>query len=255
MDLGLAGRAAIVTGSSRGVGLGVAHALAAEGCRVMLTGRDAGALARARDGFPDAAVTTFAGDLSRAETLAAAAAEVVDRWGAIDILVANIGSGTGRSGWALDEHEWEASFELNLHASRRAADAILPHMTRAGRGSVVFISSIVSLEAVNAPLPYSAAKTALNAYAINLARAVARGGIRVNVVAPGNVLFEGGSWSRKLNERPEQVRAYIDAEVPLGRFGSPEDIGNLVAFLASDRASFVTGACFVADGGQTRGYR
>jgi 3-oxoacyl-[acyl-carrier protein] reductase len=254
MDLGLAGRVAIVTGSSRGIGLGAAHALAAEGCRVMLTGRRAGALASARNGFPDEAVVTFAGDLTRAETLAAAAAQAVERWGVVDILVANIGSGTARAGWALEEQDWEASFELNLHASRRAAEAVLPHMTRAGRGSVVFIASIVGVESVNAPLPYGAAKSALVAYAKNLARMVARSGIRVNVVAPGNILFDGGTWARKLEERPEPVRAYIDAEVPLGRFGTPQEIGNVVAFLASDRASFVTGSCLVADGGQTRGY-
>jgi 3-oxoacyl-[acyl-carrier protein] reductase len=254
MDLGLAGRTAIVTGSSRGIGLGVAHVLAAEGCRVLLTGRDAAALAHARDRFPDAAVATFAGDLTRPETLASAAAQMIERWGAIDILIANIGSGTGRPGWALDEQDWEASFDVNVHASRRAAEAVLPHMARAGRGSLVFIASIVGVERVNAPLPYSAAKTALIAYAKNLARTVAPGGIRVNVVAPGNVVFEVGTWARKLEERPEQVRAYIEAEVPLGRFGSPEEIGNVTAFLASDRASFVTGACFVADGGQTRGY-
>jgi 3-oxoacyl-[acyl-carrier protein] reductase len=255
MDLGLAGRVALVTGSSRGIGLGAAHALASEGCRVMLTGRTAGALASARDGFPDESVATFTGDLTRAETLHAAAAQAVERWGVVDILVANIGSGTARAGWALAEEDWEASFELNVHASRRAAEAVLPHMTRAGRGSVVFIASIVGVESVNGPLPYSAAKTALVAYAKNLARTVASRGVRVNVVAPGNILFDGGTWARKLEEQPEPVRAYINAEVPLGRFGTPQEIGNVVAFLASDRASFVTGACFVADGGQTRGYR
>jgi 3-oxoacyl-[acyl-carrier protein] reductase len=254
MDLGLAGRVALVTGSSRGIGLGAAHALASEGCRVMLTGRNADALASVRDAFPGDAVATFAGDLTRAEMLASAAALAVERWGVVDILVANIGSGTAPAGRALEEPDWGVSFDLNLHASRRAAEAILPYMFRAGRGSVVFIASIVGLESVNAPLPYCAAKAALIAYAKSLARTVARSGIRVNVVAPGNILFDGGMWARKLAERPESVRAYIDAEVPLGRFGTPQDIGNVVAFLASDRAAFVTGACFVADGGQTRGY-
>ena len=255
MDLGLAGRAAIVTGSSRGIGLATARALAAEGCRVMLTGRHADALTRAEAAVGDAALAaSFAGDLTTAAALAAAANATVERWGAIDILVANIGSGTGRPGWALEDEDWRASFDVNLHASRRAAEAVLPHMTRAGRGSIVFIASIVGVESVNAPLPYSAAKTALVAYAKSLARNVARRGVRVNVVAPGNIIFEEGSWARKQAERPEQVRAYIDAEVPLARFCTPQEIGDLVAFLASERAAFVTGACFVADGGQTRGY-
>jgi 3-oxoacyl-[acyl-carrier protein] reductase len=118
----------------------------------------------------------------------------------------------------------------------------------------VFIASIVGVESVRAPLAYSAAKTALHAYAKNLARAVASQGVRVNVVAPGNVLFDGGSWAAKLAEDPERVRGYIGAEVPLGRFGNPEEIADLVAFLASSRAAFITGACVVADGGQTRTY-
>jgi 3-oxoacyl-[acyl-carrier protein] reductase len=254
MDLDLAGRVALVTGSSRGVGLGIARALASEGCRVLLTGRNAEALAAAGAGFPEGAVATFAGDLTSAETIAAAVARAIERWGALDILVANLGAGTARAGWALEERDWDTSFDLNLHASRRAAEAVLPHMTRTRRGTVVFIASIAGVESLSAPLPYSAAKTALIAYAKNLARTVACSGVRVNVVAPGNILFDGGSWARKLETRPDEVRAYVGAEVPLGRFGTPEEIGSVVAFLASDRASFVTGACVVADGGQTRGY-
>jgi 3-oxoacyl-[acyl-carrier protein] reductase len=127
-------------------------------------------------------------------------------------------------------------------------------MVEAGRGSIVLIASIVGLESVNAPLPYSAAKAALISYAKNLGREVARRGVRVNAVAPGNVLFDGGSWARKLAENPDRVRQYIDREVPAGRFGAPAEIADLVAFLASDRATFITGACMVVDGGQTRSY-
>jgi 3-oxoacyl-[acyl-carrier protein] reductase len=186
--------------------------------------------------------------------LARAADETIERWGAIDILVANIGSGTAARGWALDETDWAAGFDTNLHASRRAAEAVLPHMTAAGRGSIVFISSIAGVQSLDAPLPYSVAKTALISYAANLSRLVARLGVRVNVVAPGNVRFDGGSWAKKEAAEPERVRAYIEAEVPMGRFGTPGEIASLVTFLASDRASFMTGACVVADGGQARAY-
>jgi 3-oxoacyl-[acyl-carrier protein] reductase len=254
MDLGLGGRTALVTGSSRGIGLAAARALASEGCRVMLTGRDAASLEDARRGFSTGEVDAFAGDLTRPDALSAAVAQLMSRWKSLDVLVANIGSGVGRVGWAVDEQDWAASFDRNLHASRRAAEAVLPSMTRAARGSIVFVSSIVGIESVTAPLAYSAAKTALVSYAKNLSRAVGRDGIRVNAVAPGNVLFDGGSWARRLSERPEEVRGYIDREVPLGRFGRPDEIANAIAFLASDSASFITGACLVADGGQTRVY-
>jgi 3-oxoacyl-[acyl-carrier protein] reductase len=254
MNLELDGRVALVAGSSRGIGLAAARALAAEGCRVLLTGRHAAALDQAIQGFPDGTAATFAGDLTRADVLGRAAAAARERWGPVDILVANIGSGSAKVGWDLEEGDWTSSFDVNLHASRRAAEAVLPLMTAAGRGSIVFISSIAGVESVSAPLPYTAAKTALIAYAKNLSRVVARRGVRVNVLAPGNVVFDGGSWAEKHERDPERVRAYLDAEVPMGRFGTPEEIAALVTFLASDRASFMTGACIVADGGQTRGY-
>jgi 3-oxoacyl-[acyl-carrier protein] reductase len=254
MDLGLAGRTAIVTGSSRGIGFAVARMLTGEGCRVMLTGRNASDLHRASSGLPRDLVDVCAGDASTAEGVAAAVQRLIDRWQTVDVLVANIGSGAGRAGWALDDRDWEASFAENLHSSRRAAEGVLPHMTAAGRGSIVFISSIAGVESIDAPLPYSAAKSALIAYSKNLARAVAASGVRVNVVAPGNVIFEGGSWARKLESDPERVRSYIDAQVPLRRFGNPDEIASVVAYLSSARASFITGACVVADGGQTQAY-
>jgi 3-oxoacyl-[acyl-carrier protein] reductase len=120
-------------------------------------------------------------------------------------------------------------------------------------GAVILIGSITGLEATPAPLAYSAAKAALLNYTKNLAREVGGSGIRVNYVAPGNVLFEGGSWERRLRDSPEETSRFIRGEVPLQRFGKVDEIANVVAFLASDRASFLTGACVVVDGGQTRG--
>jgi 3-oxoacyl-[acyl-carrier protein] reductase len=255
MDLGLTDRTVVVAGSSRGIGLAIARAFVAEGSRVVITGRDEQALHVAAEGMQaDDHVLAIAGDLARPEVIAGVLREASDRWGGVDVLVANVGSGTARGGWALSDSDWDRSFEVNLHVTRRLAEAVLPSMVERGSGSLVFIASIVGLESVNAPLTYSAAKAALVSYAKNLSRDVARRGVRVNAVAPGNVLFDGGAWARKLADDPDHVRRYVDAEVPAGRFGTPAEIADVVTFLASDRAAFVTGACVVADGGQTRSY-
>jgi 3-oxoacyl-[acyl-carrier protein] reductase len=255
MDLGLHGRVALVAGSSQGIGLAVARALLKEGARVVMTGRD-GARLRAAVESTEAgdSVLGVAADLADGEAIASVLRQVRDRWGTLDVLVANIGSGTARKGWDLTDRDWALAFDVNLHATRRLVEAVLPDMLAAGRGSIVMIASIVGRESVNAPLPYSAAKAALVSYAKNLGREVARRGVRVNAVAPGNVLFDGGSWARKLAENPDAVRQYIDQEVPAGRFADPTEIADVVAFLASDRAAFVAGACVDVDGGQTRSY-
>jgi 3-oxoacyl-[acyl-carrier protein] reductase len=125
-------------------------------------------------------------------------------------------------------------------------------MVEQKRGAIVFVNSIVAVESTPAPLAYSSAKAALLNYTKNLARQVAADGIRVNTVAPGNIFFDGGSWDKHLQARRDEVLGYIASEVPMQRFGKPEEIADAVAFLASARASFVTGACLVADGGQTR---
>jgi 3-oxoacyl-[acyl-carrier protein] reductase len=255
MDLGLKDKVVFVAGASRGIGKGIAAVFLGEGARVMLTGRDAAALdaaaAELGEGRPDC-VMTFTGDLTEPLVGVEARRQLVARWGAADILVCNIGSGTAKNGWQITAAEWEPVFQINLWATVRLVEVFLPAMVDAQRGNIVLISSIAGLESLGAPIPYGAAKAALEHYGRDLARRVGRHGVRVNTVAPGNVLFPGGTWQRKLDADQAGVRAMIAAEVPLARFGTPEEIGAAVAFLASDRAAFITGACVVADGGQTR---
>ena len=198
---------------------------------------------------------SIAGDLTEAQSAEAAITECLQRFGRIDHLIANLGSGRGMPGWDQSEAEWRRLFEVNFFASIRLTQAALPHLlANANGGSILYISSIVALESTAAPLPYSAAKAALVNYSKNLARQLGHTGVRVNCIAPGNIAVPGGTWQRRLDEDPAGLQALLDAEVPQRRLGGVADIASLAAYLCSGRAEFVTGACFVVDGGQTRGW-
>jgi 3-oxoacyl-[acyl-carrier protein] reductase len=254
MDLHLRDRTILIAGSTRGIGRAIAVTLLEEGARVCITGRDRDALAAAeRELSAKGRVLALDGDLSQAEQISKCYAAIAAKWGALDGLIANLGTGSGKAGWDQPEEEWERLFRLNFQASVRLAQGAIPLMLDGG-GSIVFISSITGVEATPAPLPYSAAKGALINYSKNLSRQVAARNIRVNCVAPGNILFAGGSWERQMETHGEAVMQSIRTEVPMARFGKPEEIASVAAFLCSDRAAFITGSTLVADGGQTRSF-
>lgn len=258
MDLDLADRIVIVAGSSRGIGAAVARAFLREGARVAVTGRDDGSLAASAKEmgaeFGSDRVLPFAGDLTDTAAIALLLEQVKREWGGLDCVVANVGRGRIPLRDTYKKEEWQATFETNFFGSVRLAEASLP-MLRARKGaSIVFTSSIAGIERTLAPLPYAAAKAAIIAYAKGLAPLVAPDGIRVNCVAPGNILFPGGSWEKRLREDREGTERYIRENVPQRRFGTPEEIADLVVFLSSPRSSFTTGTCFVADGGQTHSF-
>ncbi|AWK90240.1 SDR family NAD(P)-dependent oxidoreductase [Azospirillum thermophilum] len=256
MDLHLADKAVLVTGASRGIGLAVARTFLKEGARVVLTARGTEGLATAQavleSEIPGARIATIAADMTDAEAIDRVVRQAEDAQGPLEAVVANVGSGTSRAGVVLDRSDWTRGLDANLVGAMLLASRVLPGMTARGSGSLTFIASIAGVEAINAPVIYSAAKAGLAMAAKTLARQVARQGVRVNAVAPGNVLAPGGSWERKMAERPEWCAQYIDAEVPLGRFARAEEIADMVVFLASARASFMTGSMVVVDGGQTR---
>ncbi len=248
MDLSLADKVAIVTGGSRGIGRSICLALADEGCRVVFCARGEERLreteAELRERGADA--LGVVADVTQGEDVDRLVAEAVARFGRLHILVNNAG---GSSRENTDE-AWDAVYRMNILAAVRATRAAVPHMRESGGGSIVHIASIWGREAGGATT-YNAMKAAMVSHAKAMALELAPE-IRVNSVAPGSTAFPGGSWGRRLDEDPEGMGRFIEQNIPMGRFGRPEEIANVVVFLCSERASWVTGACINVDGGQTR---
>jgi 3-oxoacyl-[acyl-carrier protein] reductase len=254
MDLGLAGKVAIVTGSSRGIGLGIATALTGEGADVLLCARDPerlGAAVATIDG-PGRAVGVPS-DVSTREGAAAVVAAAVDQLGGVDIVVNNVGGSGARTFDDMDEDDLRAVLDRNVFPALNVSRAALPELRARGGGVIAMIASVWGLEAGGAP-SYNVAKASEIALAKAMARDLASDGIRVFSVAPGSTLFPGGSWERRLREDPVGMAAFIERELPWGRFGSVAEIADTVAFLVSPRASWVVGTCVSVDGGQSRSF-
>ena len=258
MDLGLDGKTALITGSTRGIGRAIAERLLEEGASVVVSGRDVDRLeATERElgaRFPGERVASYGGDLTRPEDVEALVAEAISRWGRVDIAVANIGSGRGVPLEASDREEWLRVFDTNLFCGMELVREIAPKMQAQGSGAICLVASITGVEAVGAPLPYTASKAGVIAAGKALARQLADSNVRVNTVCPGNVLFPGSDWDAKMTANSEQVLSYVEENVPMKRFGQPEEIAACAAFLVSECASFMTGACVVVDGGQTHAF-
>jgi 3-oxoacyl-[acyl-carrier protein] reductase len=248
MDLGIAGRVALVTGSTRGIGYAIALSLAEEGARVAVVARTSGDVERVAKqihGFGVSAdVTTEAG-------CAKAVEETTHSLGNIEILVNNFGSRAGTSWQDTRLEQFEAAFRGNLSVTARMTELVLPGMLERGWGRVAVISSVYGREAGGAPA-YNAAKAAENSYVKSLAREVAARGVTVNAIAPGSILWEGGGWHRRRQADPEGIAEFVRREMPMDRFGTAGEVARVVAFVCSTQASLLTGACIPVDGGQGR---
>lgn len=248
MDLELQGKVALVTGSSRGIGLAIARTLRDEGCIVVLNGRDPRRLAGAAQLL---GLASIAGDVVSEGGAQGMIDFVIARHGTLDILVGNVGSGSSLPAGQENWKEWDRMLDLNLRAAVNSVHAARQALT-ASRGVALCISSICGSAALGAPLAYSAAKAALNSYVRGMSRVFAPLGVRINALAPGNVLFDGSSWEARLRHQPQAVQEMLQREVAQNRLGSAQEIANVAAFLCSPKSSFVTGEVMVADGGQLR---
>jgi 3-oxoacyl-[acyl-carrier protein] reductase len=276
MDLGLAGKSALLIGAGRGLGGAAALAMASEGCKLALVARtrsDVEARAAACKAAGAGGALAIAADATDPAQLESAVETAAHEFGGLDVLVTLVGGSQPGGTAELSDADWQAAYHRNLWPAVRASRYALPHLIasavrrgfpaakpapdepRPSRESsvILHVASIYGREGGGA-LSYNTSKAALIALAHEQARELAPRGVRVLSVAPGSVLHPGGSWERRLQNDPAGTVAFVQREIPFGRFGTAEEIGDVIAFLVSPRASWVVGACVVVDGGQSRSF-
>ncbi|MDX2091948.1 MAG: SDR family NAD(P)-dependent oxidoreductase [Kofleriaceae bacterium] len=256
MDLRLTDKVCLVAGASRGIGRAIALAFAREGGRVAAVARgaeDLAALAPDLDAAGGDLHTTIVADVSTADGAQLAIDTTLAALGGVDVVVCNVGKSFARVAHDMTDEDFAKSLDANLWTAVRIAQRAVPHMVTRGGGSITMISSIFGREAGGAP-GYNVAKAGMIALAKALARDYAKHAIRVNAIAPGSILFPGSGWDRRQQADPAGIAEFVAREIPSGRFGTPEEVADVVTFVASPRASWITGTCITVDGGQSRAF-
>lgn len=250
MDLKLKDMRVLVTGSSRGIGLDIVNAFLQEGCLVVSNARREESFTPLNHGRERRFIVV--GDVSDPCHAKKVITKAVEILGGIDILVCNVGSGASVVPGTESYDEWQRMMSVNFFSATNVVEAAREELEKS-KGVVLCISSICGSEVIEgAPITYSVAKAALNAYIRGISRPLAEHGIRINGISPGNILFPGSVWDKKIHNDPLSVSKLIEENVPLKKFGTTDDVANLAVWLASSRAGFVTGAVYKTDGGQTK---
>ncbi|MBT6112168.1 MAG: SDR family oxidoreductase [Candidatus Marinimicrobia bacterium] len=253
MNLEIKDKIFLVTGSSRGIGKAIVERLLFEGAKVALVARGEESLNQAvnefKNRFGEDCVEGWSVDCADEKELQNLQVSIEEKWKRLDGVIANVGDGRSVPDAIPSADQWSTVWRSNFDTALNTSRAFLP-MLKATKGCLLFISSITGVEAIGAPIDYSTAKSALNAFAKNLSRKVAPH-VRVNVIAPGNIYFPEGSWDKKMKNDEKKISELIKNTVPIQRFGKPEEIADTAVFLCSPRASFITGSVLRVDGGQT----
>ena len=249
MDLDLKGKNAIVTGGTRGIGRAIAELLAAEGCNIALCARHEAAVDETVIALASRGVKSWGGrvDIADLEGLRRWVARAAEVLGGLDVFIANV-SALAQS---MDDESWRRSLEIDIMGTVAGVEAAIPRLEQSKAGAIVVVGTTGAIEIAGPPRPYASAKAALLPYVKALARNLAPKNIRANMVSPGNVYFKGGVWNILEQNNPAQFKTMLERN-PMGRMGTPAEVANAVVFLASPRASFITGTNLIVDGALTQ---